>query len=442
MGSISLNWTYLYDADGFLQFPVLIRVLELISVPNHSRDSFILINFYTLSSWREIDSVHWSQWCNSLNWTYLYDADGFLQFRVLIRVLELISVPNHSRDSFFLTKFNTLYAWREIDSVHWSQWCNSLNWTYLYDADGFLQFRVLIRVLELISVPNHSKDSFILIEFNTLSTCPEIVRVHWNMGSISLNWTYLYDADGFLQFRVLIRVLELISVPNHSRDSFILINFYTLSSWREIDSVHWSQWCNSLNWTYQDDADGFLQFPVLIRVLELISVPNHSRDSFILIKFHTLHSWREIDSVHWSQWCNSLNWTYLYDADGFLQFRVLIRVLELISVPNHSRDSFFLTKFNTLSSCPEIVSVHWSQWCNSLNWTYPYDADGFLQFRVLIRVLKLISDPSHSRDSFILIKFPLCPRGGRLIVSIGVSGVIHLIGHIFMMQMDSFNFGF
>ena len=45
---------------------------------------------------------------NSLNWTYL-NADGFLQFRVLIRVLELISVPNESRDSFILIKFNTLY---------------------------------------------------------------------------------------------------------------------------------------------------------------------------------------------------------------------------------------------------------------------------------------------------------------------------------------------
>ena len=28
-----------------------------------------------------------------------------------------------------------------------------------------------------------------------------------------------------------------------------------------------------------------------------------------------------------------------------------------------------------------------------------------------------------------------------MLVSIGVSGVIHLIGHIIMMQMDSFNFG-
>ena len=27
-------------------------------------------------------------------------------------------------------------------------------------------------------------------------------------------------------------------------------------------------------------------------------------------------------------------------------------------------------------------------------------------------------------------------------MSIGISGAIHIIGHIFMMQMDSFNFGF
>ena len=47
-----------------------------------------------------------------------------------------------------------------------------------------------------------------------------------------------------------------------------------------------------------DDADVFLQFPILIRILDLISVPNHSRDSFILIKFNTFSSWREIVSVH------------------------------------------------------------------------------------------------------------------------------------------------
>ena len=216
----------------------MIRVLELISVPNDSRNSFILIKIHTLSIWREIVSVHWSQWCNSLNWTYLYDADGFLHFRVLIRVLELISVPNESRESCILLEFNTLSSWREVVRVHWILWCNSLNWTYLYDADGFLQFRGLIRVLEPISVPNESRDSFILIKFNTLSTWREIVSVHWSYWCNSLNWTYLYDADGFLQFRVLIRVLELISVPNESRDSFILIKIHTLSLWREIVSVH------------------------------------------------------------------------------------------------------------------------------------------------------------------------------------------------------------
>ena len=334
------DWTYHYDADGILQFRVLIWVLGLISVPNHSRDSFILITSNTLSSWREIVRVYWSQWCNSLNWTYLYDADGFLQFRVLIRVLGLISVPNHSRDSFILIKSNTLSSWREIVRVHWSQWCNSLNWKYLYDADGFLQFPFLIRVLELISVPNHSRDSFILIEFNTLSSCPEIVSVHLSQRWNSLNWTYHYDADGFLEFRVLIRVLELISIPNHSRDSFILINPTLCPRGGRLFIVHWSQRCKSLNWTYHYDADGFLQFRVLIRVLELISVPNHSRDSFILIKSNPWSSLREIVRVHSSQRCNSLNWTYHYDADGFLQFQVLIRVLGLISVPNHSRDSF------------------------------------------------------------------------------------------------------
>ena len=50
-------------------------------------------------------------------------------------------------------------------SVNSYLWYDSLNWLNLYDADAFFQFRILIRVLELISIPNHSRDSFILIEF-------------------------------------------------------------------------------------------------------------------------------------------------------------------------------------------------------------------------------------------------------------------------------------
>ena len=50
-------------------------------------------------------------------------------------------------------------------SVNSNLWYNSLNWFNPYDADAFFQIRVLIRILELIFIPNHSRDSFILIEF-------------------------------------------------------------------------------------------------------------------------------------------------------------------------------------------------------------------------------------------------------------------------------------
>ena len=94
------------------------RILELISFPNHSRDSFILIKFNPLSTWRDIVCVYSSEWCNSLDWIYLNDADGFIPFRVMIQVLDLISVPKHSKDSFISIKFNTLYSSRDIVSVN------------------------------------------------------------------------------------------------------------------------------------------------------------------------------------------------------------------------------------------------------------------------------------------------------------------------------------
>ena len=71
----------------------------------------------------------------------------------------------------------------------------------------------------------------------------------------------------------------------------------------------------------------------------------------------------------------------MMQMDSF-NFWVMIRVLELISELNHSTDSFILIKLNTLSPYPKIVSVHW------------------------------------------------------------ITSAIHFIGHIIMMQMDSFNFGF
>ena len=50
-------------------------------------------------------------------------------------------------------------------SVNSNLWYDSLNCLNLFDADAFFQFRVLIRILDLISIPNHSRDSFIFIEF-------------------------------------------------------------------------------------------------------------------------------------------------------------------------------------------------------------------------------------------------------------------------------------
>ena len=230
----------------------------------------------------------------------------------MIRLLERIFVPNHSRNSLILFKLNTLYSCKECIRAIWSKWYNPLNWTYLYNADVFHQLRVLIRLLERIFVPNHSRNSLSLFKLNTLYSCKECIRANWGKWYNSLNWTYLYDADVFHQFRVLIRLLERISFPNHSRDSLDI---------------------------YLYNADVFHQLRVLIRLLERIFVPNHSRNSLSLFKLNTLYSCKECIRANWGKWYNSLNWTYLYDADVFHQFWVLIRLLERISFPNHSRDS-------------------------------------------------------------------------------------------------------
>ena len=184
----------------------------------------------TLYSCKEWIKAIWSKWYNPLNWTYLYDADVFHQFRVLIRLLVPISVPNHSRNSLILFKLNTLYSCKEWFRAIWRKWYNPLNLSYLYNADLFHQFRVLIRLLLPISVPNHSRNSLILFKLNTLYSCKEWFRAIWRKWYNPLNLSYLYNADLFHQFRVLIRLLLPISVPNHSRNSLTLFKLNTLNS--------------------------------------------------------------------------------------------------------------------------------------------------------------------------------------------------------------------
>ena len=53
---------------------------------------------------------------------------------------------------------------------------HSLNWVYLYDAEVFFQFSILIRILNLISDPRQPRDSFIVIKLDSLSIREEFVR--------------------------------------------------------------------------------------------------------------------------------------------------------------------------------------------------------------------------------------------------------------------------
>ena len=203
----ALNWLNLYDAGAFFQFRVLIRILEVISTPNHSRDSFILIKLKTYHLWKGCVIINSNLWYNALNWPYLYDADAFFQYRVLIRILEVLSIPNHSRDILKFIKLNTLHPWKGCVGVNSNLWYNSLNWLNLYDADAFFQLRVLIRILEVISIPNHSRDSFIWIKLTTYHLWKEGVIVNSNLWYNSLNWLNLYDAYAFFEFLVKIWIL-------------------------------------------------------------------------------------------------------------------------------------------------------------------------------------------------------------------------------------------
>ena len=102
-----------------------------------------------------------------------------------------------------------------------------------------------------------------------------------------------------------------------------------------------------------------------------------------------------------------LNWTYPYDSDVFLQFRVLIRILEPNSVSNQSRDSFILIKLKTLSTGEELLT-------SGIGW-----------------------DSNQSRDSFILIKLKTLSTGEELLTSRGNRVLSILIGDNFMKQMFS-----
>ena len=64
-----------------------------------------------------------------------------------------------------------------------------------------------------------------------------------------------------------------------------------------------------------------------------------------------------------------------------------------------------------------------------------------LDFGFWFRIQELISIRKQSRDSFILIELNTYTLGKSVWESIRISGIIHWIGRISMMQMFSYNFG-
>ena len=68
-----------------------------------------------------------------------------------------------------------------------------------------------------------------------------------------------------------------------------------------------------------------------------------------------------------------------------------------------------------------------------------YDADVIFQFSILIRILDITSDPNQSRDFYILIKLDTMSIWEGFFLSMGISVSIHYNGYIFMIQMFSSN---
>ena len=151
-----------------------------------------------------------------------------------------ISVPDESTDSIIVFKLNNLYSRKECIRANWFLSYISLNRTHLYDLDVFHHFRGVIRLLVPISVSNESTDSIIVFKLNILYSRKECIRANWFLSYSSLNMTYQYDADVFLLFRILIRLLLPIFVPNESTDSFVVFKLYTLHSWKECIRAKWS----------------------------------------------------------------------------------------------------------------------------------------------------------------------------------------------------------
>ena len=113
-----------------------------------------------------MDITLWSRCFSSISG---FDSDSRAHFRTE-SVQRLI---NYNKIEYFVHRRRVVY-------FKWKYSFMYLNWTYPYDSDVFVQFRVLIRISEPNSVSNQSRDSFIFIKLNTLSTGEELLTSRGN----------------------------------------------------------------------------------------------------------------------------------------------------------------------------------------------------------------------------------------------------------------------
>ena len=94
------------------------------------------------------------------------------------------SRPNFRSESFqrfiYFNKIGYFFHKRRVFKDHLGFVLPITRWIFLYDADVFFQFSVMIRILDLISDPNQSRVSYIEIQLGTLYLRVEFVRSKGN----------------------------------------------------------------------------------------------------------------------------------------------------------------------------------------------------------------------------------------------------------------------
>ena len=159
-----------------------------------------------------------SLWCRGFLSIFDYDSDSisYLRSESVQRFIYFnkIGYLVH-KSSLFKEQWELVLLFTKLDI---SIWCRCFLSIFDFDSDSRPHFR------------SESFQRFIY--FNKIGYFVHKRRVckeQWELVLQITKWIFLYDAVVFFQFSIMIRILYLISDPNQSRDSYILIKLDTLS---------------------------------------------------------------------------------------------------------------------------------------------------------------------------------------------------------------------